>query len=40
MEENTNYEMLIRDMYKIYLYCIDSNNVKKFQKINTFIPIY
>lgn len=34
MEENTNYEMLIRDMYKIYLYCIDSNNVKKFQTIN------
>lgn len=27
MEENTNYEMLIRDMYKIYLYCIDSNSV-------------
>ncbi len=29
-----NYQEIIEDMYKIYLYCIDSNNVKKFQTIN------
>ncbi len=34
MKNNINYNMLINDMYKIYLYCIDSNNVKKFQTIN------
>lgn len=34
MKNTTNYDMLISDMYKIYLYCIDSNNVKKFQTIN------
>ncbi|MBP3707834.1 MAG: HD domain-containing protein [Clostridia bacterium] len=34
MKNNINYDMLISDMYKIYLYCIDSNNVKKFQTIN------
>lgn len=32
MEEN--YQEIIKDMYKIYLYCIDANNVKKFQTIN------
>lgn len=29
-----NYQEIIEDMYKIYLYCIDANNVKKFQNIN------
>lgn len=34
MKTTINYDMLISDMYKIYLYCIDSNNVRKFQPIN------
>lgn len=34
MKTTINYNMLISDMYKIYLYCIDSNNVRKFQPIN------
>lgn len=34
MKTTMNYDMLISDMYKIYLYCINLNNVKKFQPIN------